>query len=52
MGRSKLKESEKKERVRVFAQKKKIDLLGCQNCTEIAENAIDKEYQKKLKSKE
>lgn len=52
MGRAKLKESEKKERVRVFAEKKKIDLLGYDNCSEIAENAIDKEYNKKLKSKE
>lgn len=52
MGRAKLKESDKKERVQVFLEKKKIDLLSYENCVSIANTAINKEYDKKLKSKE
>lgn len=51
-GRKKKPEEDVKHRVIVFVEKKKIDSLTMKSCEDLAKESIDKEYQKKLKSKE
>ena len=51
-GRTELPEGDKKERLVVFVEKKKIDKLGAKRCVELSGERIEKEYQKQLKSKE
>ncbi len=50
-GRTELPEDEKKLRLNLFVEKKKIDKIGVKECLQISKDSIDKEYQKKLKSK-
>lgn len=49
-GRTELPEGEKKQRLVVFVEKKKIDSIGSKRCVEISKDSIDKEYQRNLKS--
>jgi len=44
MGRNKLPEGEKKEKVDVFVKVKAIEKIGYKKCAEIAVNAIEEEY--------
>jgi group I intron endonuclease len=52
LGRKSVPPNEKKERFTVHMEKKKIDLLSYETCATIATTAINKEYDKKLRSKE
>lgn len=49
MGRYSIDEQEKKKPFAASVKKKVIDKLGLLVCKEIAENAVNKEYEKQLK---
>lgn len=49
-GRIELPEGDKKQRLVVFVEKKKIDKIGSRECIEAAKEGIEKEYQKQLKN--
>ena len=50
MGRYSIEEQEKKKPFAASVKKKIIDSLGLLTCKEIAENAVNKEYEKHLKN--
>ena len=50
MGRYSIEEQEKKKPFAASVKKKIIDSLGLLTCKEIAENAVNKEYEKRLKN--
>lgn len=51
MGRKTIPEQDKKEKLYIFVEKKKVDLFGKDECKIIAEESIEKEYKKQLKTK-
>lgn len=51
MGRYSIEEQEKKKSFGASAKQEVIDMIGKRKCKDIAENAVNKEYEKLLKSK-
>jgi len=51
MGRYGIEESEKRKSIPASVKNKVIEELGLLNCKAIAENAVNKEYEKRLKNK-
>ena len=50
MGRYSIEEQEKKKSFGASAKQEVIDLVGKRKCKNIAENAVNKEYEKILKA--
>ena len=51
MGRYAIKEEDLRHPIKASVRQKVIDTLGLLECKEIAENAVNKEYEKRLKQK-
>jgi len=50
-GRNKLEESKKRKRVDVFIEQEKIDLIGKKECSKIAKQSLEAEYDKLILTK-